>query len=118
MSLWIRRRDADGNVHLYAIPFDPLALLTVIGVAIGFLLPFVLAFRNFAAQQPAQTAHTLATALGVGFIMFAIAKMSVIRGGMLVSFGPSRMNRLMRFFYFSGYTIMTCSAFLVLLIAA
>ena len=118
MSLWIRRRDADGNLHQYAIPFDPLALIATIGISIGFMLSFVLAFRNFAANQPVQTACVLALSLALGFVMFTTTKLSVMRRGVLFSFGPARMTRSMRRLYFGGYALIVCSALLVLIFSA
>ena len=118
MSLWIRRRDADGKLHQYAIPFDPLALIAGVGISIGFLLSFLFAFRNFAETQPLQTAFVLVLMLALGFAMFAAAKLSVMRTGVLFSFGPARMTRSMRHLYFGGYVLIACSALLVLVFTA
>lgn len=118
MSLWLRRRDADGNVHYYAIPFDPLALIAIVGIVMGSSLPLVFAFRNLVARQPDETALAIASGLAVGLTMFVIAKWSAIRTGMLVSFGPMRMTRSMRLLYVGGYVTMGCAALLALLFVA
>lgn len=116
MSLWVRRRDADGKSHQYAIPFDPLVLMGIIGISIGFTLSLVLAFRDFATRQPVQAACLLTFALAIGFAMFATAKLSVIVSGVLFSFGPARMTRSMRRLYFGGYTLIACAAFLAMIL--
>ena len=118
MSLWIRRRDADGKFHQYAIPFDPLAFIAIVGISIGLTLSFVFAFRELAATRPLQTACVLAIVLALGFAMFATAKLSVMRRGVLFSFGPARMTRWMRRLYFGGYALIAGSALLVLIFAA
>ena len=118
MSLWLRRHDADGNVHHYAIPFDPLGLIALVGVLMGLSLSFVVAFRDVAMHQPDQTALTIGVGLACGLTMFVIAKLSVIRAGTLVSFGPTQMARSMRLLYIVGYGIMGCAALLTLLYQA
>ncbi|MBB3210720.1 hypothetical protein FHS27_006568 [Rhodopirellula rubra] len=115
MSLLLRRRDADGSVHHYAIPFDSLALIAIVGIVVGFSLPLIFTFRNLVARQPDETALAIASGLAVGLTMFVIAKWSVIRTGMLVSFGPMRMTRSMRLLYAGGYVTMGCTAMLALL---
>ena len=118
MSLRLRRRDTEGNVHHYAIPFDPLALIALVGIVMGLLLPLFFAFRNLVARQPDETAIAIASGLAVGLTMFVTAKWSVIRTGMLVSFGAMRMTRSMRLFYVGGYVTMGCAALLALLFVA
>lgn len=118
MSLWLRRRDADRNVHHYAIPFDPQALIAIVGIVVGLSLPLIFAFRNLVARQPDKTAFAVASGLAVGLTMFAIAKWSVIRTGTIVSVGPMRMTRSMRLLYVGGYVTMGCAALIALLFVA
>ena len=118
MSLWIRRRDADGKLHQYAIPFDPMAFVAIVGILMGLTLSFVIAFRELAATRPLQTACVLAIAIALGFAMFATAKFSVMRRGVLFSFGPARMTRSMQRLYFAGYALIAGSALLVLIFSA
>ena len=118
MSLWLRRRDADGKIHHYAIPFDPLALIGFVGIAVGFSLPIILAFQNLVIRQPDQTVLAIAAGLAIGLATLTIAKSSVIRSGVLTSFGPARMTRSMRLLYIGGYVILGCTAILTLLFLA
>ncbi len=115
MSLWFRRRDADGNLHHYAIPFAPLALIAIVGIVVGLSLRLIFAFRDLAERRPVESAMPIAAGLAAGLTMFVIAKWSVIRTGTLVSLGPMRMDRTMRRLYVGGYVTMGCAALLVLL---
>lgn len=45
----------------------------------------------------------------IGFGFFFQAKRSVIQGGTLISFGPARMSRKMKLYYWSGYAVMLSS---------
>ena len=107
MSLWLRRRDSKGNVHYYAIPFDPLAFITAVGVVMGLSLPLILVLHDFTPRQWLGLA--IAIALFAGLTMFAIAKWSVIRSGTIISFGPASMTHSMRNLYFLGYAAMGCA---------
>lgn len=110
MSLWLHRRDPNGNVHYYVIPFDPLALITILGIVTGLSLPLLLALHHFTPRQ--WLGLSIAIALVAGLTMFAIAKWSVIRSGTLVSFGPGSMTHSMRKLYCWGYTTMGCASLL------
>jgi hypothetical protein len=116
MSLWLRRRDSEGNVHYYAIPFDPLAFIAVVGVGLGLSFPLIIALHDFTPRQWLGLA--IAIALVVGLTMFAIAKWSVIRNGTIVSFGPAPMADPMRNLYFWGYTTIGCASLLAALFIA
>ena len=96
MSLSFRRRDRDGIVHQYFIPFDPLLLIAALGVLIGSALPLIFAFRDLVRLEPVGVASAIVAALALGFGLFATAKCSVIRSGTLVSFGCALMTRPMR----------------------
>lgn len=115
MSLWLHRRDVDGNVHHYAIPFDPLVFIAILGILMGLTILFVLAFRNLVLLEPVQTAVGIAAGLVVGLTLVGIAKLSVMGAGSLVTFGPSQMTRSMRLLYGFGYAIMGCAALLAIL---
>ncbi|MEO9593317.1 hypothetical protein [Rhodopirellula bahusiensis] len=117
MSLSFRRRDRDGNVHHYFIPFDPLAVIALVGISMGFALPALFAFRNVVHHSPLNVALAIGFALAVGFGSFAVAKLSVIHGGTLISFGPGLMTTPMRRFYVFGYVVMTCAGLLAALFA-
>lgn len=95
MSLWFRTRDQDGTVHYVTVPFDLLVPIVVMGIAVALLLPLLVAFRNAVRTEPVLTSTRCVAILLIGFAMFAVAKISVIRSGHLVSYGPSRMTRWM-----------------------
>jgi hypothetical protein len=115
MSLWFRTRDQDGTVHYVTVPFDPLAPIVVMGIAVALLLPLLVAFRNAVRTEPVLTSTRCVAILLIGFAMFAVAKITVIRAGQFVSYGPSRMKRGMRYLYYLGYVIMSAGAMLVVL---
>lgn len=116
MSLWLRRRDSEGHVHYYAVPFDPLALIAIVGVLVGLTFSLMLALYDFTPRQWYGLA--IAIALFAGLTMFATAKWSVIRSGTLISFGPGSMTHSMRNLYLWGYaTIGSASLFAAVYIA-
>lgn len=116
MSLWLRRRDSKGNVYYYAVPFDPLAFIAIVGIGMGLSLPLIVALHDFTPRQ--WIGLGIAIALFAGLTMFAIAKWSVIRRGMLLSFGPRSMTASMRDLYFWGYTTMGCASLFALVYIA
>ena len=117
MSLSFRRRDRDGNVHHYFIPFDPMVLVALFGVSVVFALSAWIAFRAIVHESPQLVVASIVAALAVGFTTFAIAKLSVIRRGTLVSFGPKLMTAAMKRCYIFGYTVMGCACLLAALFA-
>ena len=118
MSLWIPRRLKDGTVHYYLVPFEPLLLPVICAIGFGFFITFLLAFRSIALQKPTETGLFLVGLSVVGFGFFAVAKWSVIRTGVLNSFGPALMNRTMKIAYVTGYLIMGCAAILIAIFTA
>lgn len=52
---------------------------------------------------------------GVGFILFLIAKMSMIRKGIFHSFGAKKMNRINKVLYYAGYALMVSGVIMVLM---
>ena len=112
MSLSLRRRDRDGNVHHYFIPFDPMVIIVLVAVSLGFAISAWFTFRGIVHESPLLVVSTIAIMLAIGFTSFAIAKLSVIRRGTLVSFGPNLMSSAMRRCYITGYSIMGCACLL------
>ncbi len=106
MSLWFRKRDKNAAVHLILIPFEPMSWIMLFGLAAAFILPLLFTLRAAVIQSPGWALAGVLAALVLGLAMFTTAKLSVIRTGPLVSFGPGRMSRLMRFFYVAGYVLM------------
>ncbi len=115
MSLWFRIRDKDGSVHHVSIPFEPLLFVALVGISVAILLPFLQMFRAAVVTSPVSTSIACASLLMVGFAFFALAKVSVIRAGHLVSFGPRKMSRMMRSLYYVGYVLLAVGTVTVLL---
>lgn len=46
MSLWFRRKDKQGRVHLYGIDISYLVVVAIFGVAFAFLLPLLQWLRS------------------------------------------------------------------------
>ena len=117
MSLSFRRRDRDGNVHHYFIPFDPMVVIVLIAVSVGFALSAWFTFRALVHESPQLVVTAIGLALAFGFTSFAVAKFSVIRRGTLVSFGPKLMPPSMKRCYTFGYSVMVCACLLAVLFA-
>ncbi len=115
MSLWFRIRDKDGTVHLVYEPFAPLAFIGLVGISVALLLPFVQMFRVAVVTSPVFTSIACASILIVGFGLFALSRVSVIRAGRLISIGPRTMSRMMRSFYYVGYVLLLIGTIAVLL---
>jgi uncharacterized membrane protein YgdD (TMEM256/DUF423 family) len=117
MSLWFRRRDKDGRVHQFSVPFEPLALIAVAGISLALILPFLQSFRSAVAESPTYTLTAIVVTLAVGFAMFATAKLSVVRSGPVFSFGTRFMSGKMKVLYLSGYVLLAVGTSLGLLFA-
>jgi len=115
MSLWLRRRDKDGTVHHIAIPFAPLVLVAVLGMSLALIVPFLRSFRSAVVQSPAHALTVIVSILVVACAMIATAKISVIRSGQVVSYGPRLMSRRIRLLYVFGYVVLAIGAALALL---
>lgn len=76
----------------YAIVIMPLALGLVLASFIG------LCYR-----MPGSAFWTMAVFFLLGFVLFVKAKLSVIKQGILFTFGPSKMSQPNLIAYFIGY---------------
>lgn len=117
MSLFFRRRDRDGNVHHYFIPFDPMFIILLVALTLGFAITAGVTFRGIVQRSPRQVVSIIAIMFVIGFTSFAIAKLSIIRRGTLVSFGPDLMSSAMRRCYIAGYAIMGIAALLAMAVS-
>ena len=117
MSLWFRTRDKNGTVHHVSIPFDPLVYIAFVGIGVALLLPLLQMFRIAVVTSPMSTSVACASILLVGLALFVLAKMSVIRAGRLVSFGPRAMSPRMRVFYIVSYVLLAIGTVAVLIFA-
>ena len=118
MSLWLRTRDENGRGHYVSVPFEPLPFVALVGITVAMLLPFLQMFRAAVTTSPVFTSTAIFSVLFVGGTLFTLAKVSVIRSGRLVTFGPRNMSRMMRWCYYVGYTLLAIGTIAVLLFIA
>lgn len=104
----MRRNELIANIFLQ---FGPAIILLVLSVVC------VVAF-DLLTTAPAYYVVTLLALWAVGFAMFLKAKLSVIKQGKLVSFGPGPMSRTNRTFYIWGYVVMALAFVMSLLLLA
>ena len=90
-------------------------VLAIAPFIIGFVIAVLL---SFATQAPRGTAISALGAYGIGFILFAIAKASVLRSDKFLSWGARAMQPIYRACYFVGYTVMGIGLMLTLVLAA
>ena len=101
MSWWFRVRDKDGRVHYVAVEIPFFLLFALTGISLALLLGQLVV-------APIPTMLLFFSVTVIGFVFFAIAKLSV-------SFGSGRMRPAMRAMYRAGYVLMAVGAVLTLL---
>ena len=104
MSLWIRHRDKSGK-HLWLIDTHPVLLLVVLPV-----------FMIAAIMYPELLAKMTVIITGSGIICLAVAKISLFKQGIWISWGPRSMTRRNALFYKTGYALLCSGAALMLLV--
>lgn len=77
-------------------------------VCFYILIPFLIYFHMNDAKVQVYGSPVLL----LGFILFLIAKISVIRKGSYFSFGCDNMGKKMMWSYFAGYLLMITGCFL------
>ena len=104
MSHWRFKREADGKVTATTVEVTWLVQVAVVALTvIGANVALVLFFGNVVAR--------LATvALLLGFALFVVAKVSVIRTGRTNSWGSGSMSDRNRWCYRAGYVLMGIGA--------
>jgi hypothetical protein len=108
MSWWFRVRDKDGRVHYVGVEVPFFLLFALTGISLALLLGQLVA-------APIPTMLLFFSVTVIGFVFFAIAKLSVMVGGRPVSFGSAGMRPAMRAMYHAGYVLMAVGAVLTLL---
>ena len=101
MSWWFVRRDQDGRRALWAVDVEPMAVISALAI-----LAAVLSLNGLACF----------TLLGVGFMCFLIAKLSVVRRSVRISWGSRLMAPRYARLYRAGYLLMVAGGALCLLL--
>ena len=83
------------------------------------LMPLVLGlvaagFTGLYFIMPGAAFWSMVVFLMLGFALFLKAKLSVMRQGLLFTFGTSRMNKSNRMAYFTGYGVMILGLFIMI----
>ncbi len=95
--------------------FKESAISNVVILAIPFIVAFYVIFgvnlKIWGFRYSTTFAYTMFAFYGVGFLLFFVAKIATIRGGQLITFGPSRMSKRNRIFYKLGYALMLIGLF-------
>jgi hypothetical protein len=104
VSLWIRRINKSGR-HFWLIDTHPVLLLAVIP-----------AFIFAAVAHPELLAKTTVIIMGSGIICLTVAKISLFRQGIWISWGPRYMTKLNALLYKTGYALLGSAVVLMLLV--
>jgi hypothetical protein len=107
MSLWIQKRDKTGRLYYFAVGVPVLLIFPAVGIVIALLLFCML-------TAPVESMLSFFVVTGFGFLLFAVAKVSVFRQGHLVSFGSAKMSPQMKMAYRTGWVLMVIGATLTL----
>jgi hypothetical protein len=107
MSLWIRKKGHTGQWFylIIEVPF-PLVMLVVAVITVILL-------ENLAAA-PVGTLLVCFSVAALGSVLVAVAKWSLIRRGVLVSFGSAGMSRGMMIVYRLGWLLLFIGAVVTL----
>jgi hypothetical protein len=102
MSWWIKRKDEQGKTHLWAVDVDPLLFMMLLSLLLAFIIPSL--------------SRVSTVLMFSGFLCFLIAKVSLFREGVWISWGSSRMGKGYTILYRVGYGLMLAGIFLRLLL--
>jgi hypothetical protein len=105
MSFWLWRQGEDGK-----------GWWTTVGIAwqvlTMILVPIAISMVSIASFETSVTFFL--TPLGLGFLLFLIARLSVAGKRGLLAFGPSGMSGAMKACYWIGYALMSMAALLII----
>ncbi len=108
MSLWIRRRDPAGRLFYYAVEVPFAFIIPATGIVLALLLGSL-------AAAPIPTLLVCSSIALTGSVLIGVAKWSMFRKGILVSFGSAGMSRRMRAFYRIGWSLVIAGTAITLL---
>ncbi len=108
MSLWIPRRDQADRFSYLVIEALVIFIMPVIGITLALLL------GNLGAAPITTLLVCFSLAL-TGSVLVGVAKWSMFRQGLCMSFGSAGMSRGMRAFYRLGWALMIIGTAITLL---
>jgi hypothetical protein len=103
MSLWITGKSSK-QARRTEITTVPSAELVLFGAMFAVLFVSIVS-ASLAFGPPKVAAAVIYGLLGLGMVLFLLAKVSVIRRGHRVSFGSGKMSTAMRRCYRLGYAL-------------
>lgn len=112
MSWWVFQTDKARRQHIWLIDFPHYLIPILAAPFIGLALPLIFMI----ARNPVPFAIGAVGAMLLGYACLVVAKVSLIRRGTWISWGPRRMSRNHARLYRTAYGLMGAGASLLLLI--
>lgn len=109
MSFWWYGRKRNGRRYLWQIDTDPLAVMMM-----AAFIVVVIALNLLA--NPSKAVFLISALLAGGFACLLMAKISLFRQKIWLSFGPGRMSRGYARLYKVAYVLMGLGALVMLLL--
>ena len=110
MSIWIYGKNKDGKntVTSISIPYE--LIIVLIGLIVSLIAPSI-----FSKDTHAITKESLYF-MGIGFILFSIAKLSLFQKGVWISWGMHMMSLPFKLLYVFGYILMGIGAMIAIIL--
>jgi hypothetical protein len=105
MSLWVNDKRSG---RLWAIDVDIMAVMAVVAVVAAMLAPAIVG-------NPLGAARTALWLMVAGATLVAAAKATLLRQGIWLSWGTSRMSRTFAIVYRCGYSCMVLGLLMLIL---
>jgi hypothetical protein len=107
MSFWFLKRANDKGWNWVGLDLLPLPFIWAVFAI--FLNVVILEIRS----SPVVSVWTFLLPMLAGFILFLIAKISMMRRASILSFGSAAMTPRMRALYHAGYALMVLAAVMI-----
>ena len=99
MSFWIYKKNKEGKKEMFSVTIPIEMLMIIIGLLTALIVPRYLI-------KPIRIMTDSMFIVILGFILFAIAKVSLFSKGIWNSWGSKLMNTPYRILYRTGYILM------------
>lgn len=109
MSFWLYGRKRGGRRYLWQIDTYPSIIVAAVFLLTGMLAPYIM-------QHLSITGYLAAALLLGGLACLTVAKVSVYRQGIWLSFGPGLMSRGYASLYKAAYALMAVGVLLMFLL--